>query len=292
MERTYTLRLSKHRWKIPLYCYHECSGLCFSKIEFAPETNEIIFTTENTDPDAKCALNQKLLSTSIHIASFDCISPNGHAGRLYNPDLLVVPDNRFSMTIDFPLSNPVKIQINSIDQKGYTLREILWLIYTIYFAIYDEEELNALPQSFVFEDECSQCLQTPERILASLAIRNGSGADCSVCYNTMENQEIVALHCGHIFHHVCLQQWITTGRGQTCPLCRSRIIQCDSCRDGIVLTTEEHVVLPYHRRTNLLRNTTNGPYGIHSHDLESLFIENLYYNNTSKQLSLDIKALQ
>lgn len=41
--------------------------------------------------------------------------------------------------------------------------------------------------------------------------------DCSICYDTYFNGKIVALKCGHIFHHKCLAHWFELGT--TCPKC-------------------------------------------------------------------------
>ena len=44
-------------------------------------------------------------------------------------------------------------------------------------------------------------------------------AICVICMETYdEEQGINRLHCSHIFHHTCLQEWLL--RSFTCPICR------------------------------------------------------------------------
>ena len=46
---------------------------------------------------------------------------------------------------------------------------------------------------------------------------------CSVCHEDINfsDEEISVLHCGHMFHQTCLQQWL--GNRMTCPECRSAV---------------------------------------------------------------------
>ena len=48
---------------------------------------------------------------------------------------------------------------------------------------------------------------------------------CSICQEqiNLRNEEISVLHCGHIYHQRCLQQWLETR--MTCPDCRSQVVR-------------------------------------------------------------------
>lgn len=44
--------------------------------------------------------------------------------------------------------------------------------------------------------------------------------ECSICYEIIgnENLEMVVTECGHLFHTICLNDWVT--KSSTCPNCR------------------------------------------------------------------------
>ena len=48
------------------------------------------------------------------------------------------------------------------------------------------------------------------------------GRDCSICLEKL-NKNKVYLNCNHYFHKDCINKWKT--RNNTCPICRTRIIQ-------------------------------------------------------------------
>ena len=52
---------------------------------------------------------------------------------------------------------------------------------------------------------------------------------CFICCENVDfsNEEISVLHCGHLFHRTCLQQWLSTNR--SCPDCRAKV-----CKHGFV----------------------------------------------------------
>jgi len=56
------------------------------------------------------------------------------------------------------------------------------------------------------------------------------GERCLVCLCDFEVTEEARklVQCGHMFHRICIEQWLTTGRN-SCPLCR---------REGVQKTTE------------------------------------------------------
>ena len=46
--------------------------------------------------------------------------------------------------------------------------------------------------------------------------------ECSICLCSMNNKEkLVALPCGHVFHHVCIYLWYL--KQFSCPICREII---------------------------------------------------------------------
>ncbi|KAL3833027.1 hypothetical protein ACJIZ3_007763 [Penstemon smallii] len=57
---------------------------------------------------------------------------------------------------------------------------------------------------------------------------NGGGGDCAVCLSKFEPHDQLRLLplCCHAFHADCIDTWIVSN--QTCPLCRSTVLSCDS----------------------------------------------------------------
>jgi hypothetical protein len=50
-----------------------------------------------------------------------------------------------------------------------------------------------------------------------------SDTHCLVCLSDFEVDEEARklINCGHLFHRICIDQWLTTGRN-SCPLCRAQ----------------------------------------------------------------------
>ena len=48
---------------------------------------------------------------------------------------------------------------------------------------------------------------------------------CSICQERINfrDEEISVVHCGHMYHHSCLHQWLDTR--MTCPDCRSQVLR-------------------------------------------------------------------
>ncbi|KAK4376524.1 hypothetical protein RND71_002820 [Anisodus tanguticus] len=52
---------------------------------------------------------------------------------------------------------------------------------------------------------------------------NSDSVECAVCLCKIEEgEEVRELRCDHLFHRVCLDRWLGTGR-MTCPLCRNHL---------------------------------------------------------------------
>ncbi|XP_054824846.1 brassinosteroid-responsive RING protein 1-like [Prosopis cineraria] len=71
--------------------------------------------------------------------------------------------------------------------------------------------------------------------------RRGEEVDCAVCLSKIgEGDEVRVLRCEHVFHRLCLNQWVGLGN-YNCPLCRdflgsgNRAINGDEGRDVHVL---------------------------------------------------------
>ncbi|KAJ5646328.1 ring finger protein [Penicillium lividum] len=58
-----------------------------------------------------------------------------------------------------------------------------------------------------------------------------SGAECAICISNLQlGERATILPCGHMFHDVCITQWVT--RNPSCPLCRQNITRNRPMRNG------------------------------------------------------------
>jgi len=281
-----SLRRTRNYWKIPLYCYHECTSACEANVISNPYSIELSLNESYDRTTGKCNDYNKICSTSIDISAYDLSNPYGDIGRLYNPNVVVIPDSTFTILIDYPLNTPLEVSVNS---TNITLRELIYIIQQIYIYIYSEEEKTATPTTFTIQKECTTCINIDlKRVLKDKHnIKSGEG-DCSICYNTF-NDDAIQLDCNHVFHKHCLDYWIDKGKGESCPLCRKAFSSCTSCNNTKTIeTVEQHVVLPMDLRPDEdgLRNTTNGLFGIHSYDIDTLHISQLWYNKNHKLLQV------
>lgn len=59
-------------------------------------------------------------------------------------------------------------------------------------------------------------------------LANAGGGQCPICHDDYNSP--VLLHCRHIFCETCVTTWFD--REQTCPLCRAKVVDDPSWRDG------------------------------------------------------------
>lgn len=289
--RVYPIRTTKKEWNIPIYCYHQCNQRC-SQMYVREETNDNTIRYILVDnPDYinnKCTRYSQLEKTLVQINSYDIDNPMGITGPLYNPDMIVIPDKHFSVHISYPLLNPINVDIRAHTVNGFTLRELLYSIKTLYQYIYNEEERTSTPRSYHLKKLCNECHNKNSHDYVK-NIDKPPNSDCSICYNSFTtSKQTGKLDCGHIYHNECIFKWFETAT--TCPLCRSQIVKCDICNGtGTIYYDYNGVVIPIEHRGSILnRNTTDGIFGIFGHDLEDLVIENIHYNRTEKVLTMFI----
>ena len=47
--------------------------------------------------------------------------------------------------------------------------------------------------------------------------------ECSVCWESLDDDSKISLPCGHLFHSACLRRWLLQQR--TCPICRTGVLR-------------------------------------------------------------------
>jgi hypothetical protein len=278
--RVYPIRPSKRKWTIPLYSRHVCNEYCkytiqgnfferkqsFSNPEFE---NLVIVKT-----DKKCEREGKLEKVCIRLL-------NPKFSQLYNPDMQVIFDNYFSIEINFPLTNAIDLMVKSDSNKPFTLKEIIKVIRAIYKNIYDIEEQTSTRIRYTFKRKCFECGEIDFEILSEKDLNE---KECSICYGYFENRENVKLKCNHVYHKDCMVEWCS--KSKTCPICREKLIDCENCGgNGYLVENFETATVPVELRERvLIRNTTDGIFGIHTWDLENLILEKIVYDRIKKRL--------
>lgn len=288
------LNFSSIVYKIPILGVHICNrNMCGFLLE---NGSELIPNPHYIN--GKCQFSGKLSENSVYIHDFDALIPQVYDNEpLYNPDMKVIHTDDFSICIDFPLGNPVDVQIRKPEfsgiatKSGYTLREVLQLISHIYQHIYETEESTATEQSIRCKRACD-CVSNPSTELMSVMESAEAPSEeqlrehCGICYNAFD-ADYYTLECKHVFHKKCIEAWIITGNGTSCPFCRSMICTCSACGNSkVVQYIWRGKILPLRERANGYRNMTNGKYRIFNHDLETLVLKSMYYNQKLKRLRI------
>ena len=291
MSRVYPIRTTRQHWNIPLFNYHICSEKC-SVIQL--QYDNILMDIDNPDYDQiskKCSNSDKLQKTFINLSEFDIYNPCGVNGPLYDPEMIVIPDRVFSLSITFPLNNGVDINIRSPTSKGLTLKELIFSIKKLYEFIYQEEERTATPITYHLKKICETCISTD--ILDYIKeVSINTELECSICYSSLyiETDKVCELDCKHYFHKKCISEWLLKSEHKNCPLCRKYVYTCSECNgSGFIYYDFSGTVIPMeHRGIIINRNSTNGIFGIYGYDFEHLLLKKMIYNRMSKKLSIFI----
>lgn len=289
--RVYPIRRSKTEWDVPLHCYHICTPRCAKMyVRDRSDLNTLIYILVDNPNyvDNVCPRTNQLERTFIRLSAFDIENPSGSTGPLYDPDMIVIPDSVFSVTLTYPLSYSVEVLIRSPTSNGFKLSELVYSIKMLYQYIYQEEERTSTSRSYNLKKECKKCVDR-KKTLSLKTYSPKSEDECSICYNgyTKSGSQLL---CGHFYHEQCILTWLETSN--TCPLCRSLVSECDECNGtGIIYYNYNGVVIPLEYRGSILnRNTTDGVFGIFGHDFDDLVINYMHYNRVDKRLTVYIES--
>lgn len=70
-------------------------------------------------------------------------NPENSLENLIGKDEIIVESNKAILVIDYPLNNPVEIEISSEKQEGFTRKDLILIVSQEYKRIYNEEEESA-----------------------------------------------------------------------------------------------------------------------------------------------------
>lgn len=281
--KLYPIRTTRDKWFISIFSHHQCNISCETLVE---HIEDFISLSRNPYYNVKSNLCHRCKShekSGIHLYSFDRNNPICENGsKVVDPDEIVIPDKTFSLMIHFPLSYMLSVEIHT--SQMLTRKDLIYAIKSLYQFIYEEEERTATPQLFRLNRICSKCnLNTLSEHTEEVKEEK---EECSVCYSNMESDSI-KLRCSHVFHKMCISRWMKTS--PTCPICRSSIFVCSKCDGtGVVFYYFTGVVVPIEERDGLDRNLSNGIFGIHSYDFESLILGDMFYDRINRILKIDM----
>ena len=289
--RVYPIRMTRKQWHIGLYTTHMCGGSCSYILE--KDRKKKRYKVVNV-LEQECKRNNTIEKTIVPIHNFDIRDPQGIFGKLHQADNIVIPQNEFTMILNFPFSTKLKITVNEPLGKGFTLKEVLYAIKLSYQDIYMTEDATSSSHMYILIRECEKCC--PSNIKKNIKLikqyHDNDQRECSICKEVMvKDDNFVKLdECSHSFHKKCLYQWIDS-KGKTCPLCRKCLYDCDDC-DGSGYKTIYHegVVPPVEYRGIERRLHTDGLYGIYDYYLEDLYIHGLKYDNIKHELFVSIQT--
>jgi len=290
--RVYPIRTTKKEWCIPLFCYHECTPRCSRKyvLDYShPDHTRYVLVNNPDYINDRCSHYKQLEKTFIRLSLFSLENPMGGTGPLYEPEMVVIPDLKFSLRLFYPLSYPVSVEIESKTGKGFTLKEVLYTIKTLYTHIYEMEEKTSTHREYIITHQCTFCVENTVEKNTKIPENLADGSECSICYKKYESKEdALQLCCNHIYHSQCILRWLETAT--TCPLCRRHVTGCEECEwKGIIYHSYWGAAIPLEYRGSILnRNTTDGIFGIYGHDLDDLVIENMHYSRIEKRLYVHI----
>ena len=293
MIRVYPIRKTKRSWKIPIYGYHECDESCSHIFIVDPDNINRIELSENSEyKDGKCSKNNVLQKTVINIWKYDQNDPRGNnKGKIYDSEQIVIGDAYFNMAVLYPLTTKIDVTIKSSNKKGFTMKELIQAIHNVYKFVYKEEERTASLSLFKIQETCELCINMDVKSYLKKVDDPEECKDCVICYDKY-NKNMSELKCKHVFHTECIYKWLDSDNKnkKTCPLCRDNIGNCEICKNsGYICSEYIGKVLPRERRLGIInRHSTDGVFGIHSHDLEDLVIEDLEYNRIEKRLTMKV----
>jgi hypothetical protein len=293
----YQFRSQRAWYQIPLYENHDCiESYCQWRTMAPDESGRIRFVRDPSIRTDTCPSTGVLSPTCISLEEYDPDDPRGLQGGLFGLDTYVIRECLITLCITMPLTVPAEMELRTSDPDGFTLRTLLKEIQRAYRYVYTREEEEATVQTWEFQRPCMCLLDTSTQTLPTVSSDTlpEQHDPCAICYDPFEESTLYELPCHHRFHVACIDTWISRGRGRTCPLCRESLWQCNECNGTHIIqqSIESAVAPPLLQlgQSGESRNTTDGPYGIHTFHLHELYIGSMIYNRFMRRLRVKVNA--
>lgn len=292
--------LGKDSYTIPLFKKHICSNLCSETFEMESiNINGKLCSSFRSVPnktyiDGKCEKYEQISDHEmIYIDNYDNDDWENSTNHILNPNEIVIKDNLINIIFDYPLEKEFLFSFESINNDGFTRKNIIDIIVNKYREIYKIEEETSEENYFCYSRKCNKC--NYEIIKNDVfEINENDLEECLICKESYkENNVVRKLPCNHSYHKICIDKWFENEK--TCPMCRAdcyKIVNCGNCNDGKIILEFIGKVIPLEMRKKIggliNRNITNGIYGIWGHDIGDLVIEKLTYIPIEKKLEMFI----
>ncbi|XP_017982271.1 PREDICTED: E3 ubiquitin-protein ligase RNF181 [Theobroma cacao] len=93
---------------------------------------------------------------------------------------------------------------------------------------------NSVPFAHQFDlDDAITMSENPQArqqavtsLVSDMPVVNDATGSCSICMECFRQSDQGAarqVSCGHVYHHICISDWLLNGNSNSCPLCRHEI---------------------------------------------------------------------
>jgi len=282
----YPIRISRPIWSMTFSRPHICTELCNTEYELTTGLLRLTYTPT-------CLFPEKIEPMNVHIS-------NHSSNLIYTDDIIPEIPKTVNIMINYPMMTEVVREV-TFQNDEIKMSDVLKVFDEIYREIYEEEEKTASRRQYTIKKNCDTCdtaFYSSDNLTQHIQpITNTvNESNCNICFE--EVGDFFKLYCGHIFHFGCIEKWYKTIKSDdtslqelkfsnSCPNCRTPIIQCLRCR-GMNYTTEDFygVTPPYSIDYPLSRLLTDGTYKIFGHYYEELYFKGLIYEKKTNTFSL------